>query len=84
MAGTRELSVKALRQLHPALQRRILHAWLKKQNILEPGFAEVELTASLLEQGGAAKINLPGNYHVRRRTGVLFLEKGKSAFSAKR
>jgi len=78
MATHPELQVKILRQLHPALLRRVLHAWLKNHGIDEPGFAEVERTASLLEideQGvGPAKINLPENRHARRRAGVLFLE----------
>jgi tRNA(Ile)-lysidine synthase len=69
-----KLPVKLLRELHPALRRRVLHAWLKNQVIEEPGFAEVERTASLLDLEGPAKINLPGNRHARRRAGVLFIE----------
>jgi tRNA(Ile)-lysidine synthase len=80
MAVPSDLSVKTLRELHPALRRRVLHAWLKNRGIPEPGFAEVERTSSLLEtdfQGKSpAKINLPGNHHARRRTGVLYIEKG--------
>ena len=74
------LAVKTLRQLHPALQRRVVHAWLKNSGIPEPGFAEVERVLSLLEtdhQGkGTAKINLPGNLHARRRAGMIFIESG--------
>jgi tRNA(Ile)-lysidine synthase len=69
-----KLRVKLLRELHPALRRRVLHAWLKNRGIDEPGFAEVERTASLLDSEGPAKINLPGNRHARRRAGVLFIE----------
>lgn len=69
-----KLPVKLLRELHPALRRRVLHAWLKNQGIEEPGFAEVERTASLLDPEGPAKINLPANHHARRRAGVLFIE----------
>jgi tRNA(Ile)-lysidine synthase len=69
-----KLRVKLLRELHPALRRRVLHAWLKNRGIDEPGFAEVERTASLLDSEGPAKINLPGNRHARRRAGVLFVE----------
>lgn len=69
-----KLRVKLLRELHPALRRRVLHAWLKNRGIDEPGFAEVERTASLLDPDGPAKINLPGNRHARRRAGVLFIE----------
>jgi tRNA(Ile)-lysidine synthase len=69
-----QIQVKLLRELHPALRRRVLHAWLKNQGIEEPGFAEVERTATLLEPSGPAKINLPANRHARRRAGVLFSE----------
>ena len=69
-----KLPVKLLRELHPALRRRVLHGWLKNQGIEEPGFAEVERTASLLTPEAPAKINLPSNRHARRRAGVLFIE----------
>ena len=80
LAGHEALSVKTVRALHPALQRRVIHAWLKTRGIPEPGFAEVERTLSLLETGstegtgGPAKINLPGDRHARRRAGALFIE----------
>ena len=69
-----KLSAKILRELHPALRRRVLHAWLKNQGVEEPGFAEVERVASLLDENGPAKVNLPANHHARRRAGVLFIE----------
>ena len=69
-----KLSVKVLRDLHPALRRRVLHAWLRNQGVGEPGFAEVERTASLLDAKGPAKVNLPADRHARRRAGVLFIE----------
>jgi len=74
IAAHEVLSMKILRPLHPALQRRVIHAWLKTRGILEPGFAEVERTLSLLEPGAPAKINLPGDRHARRRAGALFIE----------
>jgi tRNA(Ile)-lysidine synthase len=74
IALNEKLPVKLLRELHPALRRRALHAWLKNRGIEEPGFAEVERTASLLDPSGPAKINLPANRHARRRSGVLFIE----------
>jgi len=74
LAVDEALSVKTLRQLHQALQRRVIHAWLKARGIPEPGFAEVERTLSLLETSGPAKINLPGNRHARRRASTLFIE----------
>jgi len=73
-AAHAELEVKILRQLHPAIQRRVLHAWLKNRGIEEPGFTEVARTASLLHAEGPAKINLPGNRHARRKAGLLFVE----------
>ena len=77
MAASEKLSVKLLRELHPALRGRVLHAWLKCHGIDEPGYSEVELVGSLLgslETSGPAKVNLPGNRHARRRAGVLFIE----------
>jgi tRNA(Ile)-lysidine synthase len=77
IAASEKLSVKLLRELHPALRRRVLHAWLKGRGIDEPGYAEVELVGSLLESletSGPAKVNLPGNRHARRRAGILFIE----------
>lgn len=69
-----KLPVKLLQELHPALRRRVLHTWLKNRGVEEPGFAEVERTASLLDPSGPAKINLPANRHARRRAGLLFIE----------
>jgi tRNA(Ile)-lysidine synthase len=74
MAARETLSVKLLREMHPALRRRVLHAWLKNRGVEEPGFAEVERTATLLDPSGPAKINLPADRHARRRAGVLFIE----------
>ena len=74
MALHEELRVSILREIHPALQRRILHAWLSNNGVTSPGFSEVELLASMLPSGGPAKVNLPGNRHGRRRNGVLFIE----------
>jgi tRNA(Ile)-lysidine synthase len=74
MALHETLRVSVLRDLHPALRRRVLHGWLRNQGVGEPGFAEVERVASLLAEGGPAKVNLPGNRHARRRAGILFVE----------
>jgi tRNA(Ile)-lysidine synthase len=63
-----------MRELHPALRRRVIHGWLKNRDIPEPGVFEVELVSSLLAIDGPAKINLPGNHHGRRRSGVIFIE----------
>ena len=74
------LETSALRAHPVALQRRIIHMWLKAQNVAEVGFAEVEAVRGLLA-GRRAKANLPGGLHARRRTGRLYVTepvKGKS------
>ena len=74
----RELPVGELRNMPVALQRRVIHAWLKWMNVGDAGFDEIESVRSLLpESSKAAKINLPGNLHARRRAKKIFLERGK-------
>jgi len=69
------LSVKALRAMPLALQRRTLLQWLRAEAVADAGFTGVELIRSLLEPGApVAKVNLPGARHARRRAGKLFLE----------
>jgi len=69
------LCCATLRELPPALRRRIVLRWLRQANIPEPGFADTNLVLSLLDvRNGPAKVNLPGNWHARRRAGSLFLE----------
>src|SRR4030095_4486752 len=69
------LSVKELRGLPIALQRRAILKWLRAQNVSEIGFEVIERVRSLLDPGSrTAKTNLPQNRHVRRRAGKLFLE----------
>jgi hypothetical protein len=71
----RELPVAGLRKMPPAQQRRIIQPWLKLMNVPDAGFDEIEAVRSLLPVGAkAAKINLPGNLHARRRAGKIFLE----------
>ena len=66
------LQTSALRAHPVALQRRIIHAWLRAQRVAEIGFAEVEAVRSLLTER-RAKVNLPGGLHARRRAGRIFL-----------
>ena len=66
------LETSALRAQPVALQRRVIHAWLRTQRVAEIGFAEVEAIRSLLA-GHRAKVNLPGGLHARRRAGRIFL-----------
>ena len=74
-ADSVDLSVRELRALPFALQRRTILKWLRAQNVSEIGFEVIERVRSLLTPGSrTAKTNLPQNRHVRRRAGRLFLE----------
>ncbi len=71
-----QLPVPELRELPIALQRRALQAWFRHLQVPNVGFEEIEAARGLLEPGTpTAKINLPGNRHLRRREKRLFLEK---------
>ncbi|MEX1119179.1 MAG: tRNA lysidine(34) synthetase TilS [Terrimicrobiaceae bacterium] len=72
-AAPAHLDTKALQRLHPALRRRQILNWLREHHIEEPGFAEVEAIASLLDHH-VSKVNLPKARHARRRAGKIFIE----------
>jgi tRNA(Ile)-lysidine synthase len=72
-----ELSCMQLREMHPALASRFVLRWLRASGIEEPGWRETRTVLALLEKPSPAKANLPGNLHARRRSGRIFLEKGK-------
>lgn len=74
-APEEKLSLKTLRQMHPAAQARLVLAWLRIHGIPEVGWKETTRVLSLLEGANPAKVNLPGDWHARRRSGVLFLER---------
>lgn len=75
----RQISCKTLSELPLAIRFRSTLRWLRENGIPEPGFAETHRVLSLLDVvAGPAKINLPGDWHARRREGVIFLEKGKA------
>ncbi len=73
-ASKDQLNTRELIAAPIALQRRIIHAWLRYHNFSEVSFEEVERVLSLLNLDGPAKINLPRNRHARRRAGKIFLE----------
>ena len=73
MAASVQLSVKDMREMPVAMQRRVLLAWLRGRGIAEVGFEEVERVRALLA-GRVAKVNLPGGKHARRRAGKMFVE----------
>jgi tRNA(Ile)-lysidine synthase len=72
---TADLLVGKLRALPVALQRRTILKWLRSHNVADIGYETVERVRSLLDEGTrVAKINLPRDRHVRRRTGRIFVE----------
>lgn len=72
-----ELDCKDLLAMHPALRSRVVLRWLRESGIPEAAYAETRRVLSLLDvANGPSKVNLPGNHHARRRSGVIFLESG--------
>ena len=71
-------SALALRAQPLALQRRLLHAWLRAKGVPGVGYEHVEAVRALLA-GRGAKCNLPGGWHARRRDQRLFLEPPRRA-----
>jgi len=70
-----DLSVKELRKLPLAFQRRQILKWLRAQNISEIGFEVIERVRSLLDPATRiAKVNLAQDRHLRRRAGKIFVE----------
>ncbi|MEO8352934.1 MAG: tRNA lysidine(34) synthetase TilS [Chthoniobacteraceae bacterium] len=72
-----ELSVAIVRELPLPVQRRVLHAWLRSNEIPNIAFSDVENLRDLLLSPRRAKINLADGCHARRRAGKLFIERGK-------
>jgi len=70
-----QLDVAAMRALPLALQRRRIHRWLSMHGIPEISFDLVESVLGLLTNRQPAKRNLPGGSFVRRRSGVIFVER---------
>lgn len=69
-----KLSVEFVRNQTRGEQRRTVRAWLQERGATGIGYREVDLVLTLLNTDAApAKINLPGNKHVRRRTKELFI-----------
>ena len=67
--------VSRLRALPVALQRRAILKWLRAQNISDLGFDVIERVRSLADREAPfAKVNLPKDRHVRRRSGKIFIE----------
>lgn len=74
-AARERLAVADVAALHPALQRRLLVRWLHARTGARPDFETVELCRAAADPAApAAKVNLPGGRHFRRRAGWLFVE----------
>jgi len=69
------LAVKPLRAMPIAVQRRMLHKWLRARDVPDLSFDLVERVRALLDLASrVAKTNLPQDRHVRRRAGQIFIE----------
>lgn len=74
-ATTRELTVKELRELPRALQRRMIQRWLQSHGVVDLDFDTIELVRALVQPDAPhAKTNLPRDRHARRRAGKIFVE----------
>jgi tRNA(Ile)-lysidine synthase len=69
------MSVREIRALPAALQRRVIHRWLNQLEVPDIGFEEVEAVRELIEREKPAKTNLPQDRFCRRKEGRLFLER---------
>ena len=69
------LAVKPLRAMPIAVQRRMLHEWLRASDVPDLSFDLIERVRALLDPTNrVAKTNLPQDRHVRRRSGHIFIE----------
>jgi tRNA(Ile)-lysidine synthase len=73
-APVKELPVADLRKMPLAAQRRVIREWLRRADISDTGFDDIEAVRGLLENTEPAKVNLPGARHARRRAKKLFIE----------
>jgi tRNA(Ile)-lysidine synthase len=70
-----KLDVTSLREFSVALQRRALLRWLQQRETPNITFDLVERIRALLEPSSStAKVNLPGNRHVRRQAKKIFVD----------
>ena len=75
LSGTTALSVQSLAPMPLAVRRRALHEWLRASDVPDVSYDLIERVRALLDPANrVAKTNLPGNRHVRRRAGKIFIE----------
>jgi len=68
------LSVRQLRSLHPAHQRRLIRHWLAHHQPSMPDFNTIEAVRKLVQADSPARVNLKKHHTCRRRQGILFIE----------
>ncbi len=69
------IELEPLREMSPALQRRVLHKWLRTGQVTDVGFDLVERVRALIDPiNRVAKVNLPKNRYARRRAKKIFIE----------
>ena len=69
------LSVRPLRAMPIAVQRRMLCEWLRARDVPGVSFDLVERIRALLDlASGVSKTNMPRDRHARRRAGRIFIE----------
>lgn len=66
---------KLLREAHPALLSRLLKSWLVEVcHIPDLGFMHLEKARLMLSSMSVSKINLPGDFFLRRKAGKLWIQ----------
>jgi len=75
LSETKALAVRPLCAVPLAVQRRMLHEWLRASNVPNVSYDLVERVRALLDLANrVAKTNLPQDRHVRRRAQRIFIE----------
>lgn len=74
MASQPELSVRALRALPLAVQRRTMLLWLRSHSVADISFSVVESAVKLLYHDAPARVNLTQDRWIRRRQGTIFIQ----------
>ncbi len=79
-AQEEKLPVAAMRELHPAMQRRVIRRWLMHHKIPGPDFRVIQDVLRLVDESETIhKINLPTGRHARRTAGWIYIETHSSS-----
>lgn len=68
----------AFKGLHPAIQSRIVFAWLAKSHRIPAGAKEIDAALAMLRGTGPLKTNLPGGAHLRGDDRRLWVERTRA------